>query len=52
MMSKDDPFAGAPRGTKPEVHVYECCVCHKVFEADKPSPRCTECESDDVEELG
>ncbi len=34
-----------------EPFVFECRVCHKVFEARRKHPPCPECGSDDVEEM-
>jgi len=35
-----------------EPFVFECRQCGKIFEARKQHPACTECDSEDVEELG
>jgi Zn finger protein HypA/HybF involved in hydrogenase expression len=51
------PTASAPpstRGKGPiplptEPAVFECRVCHKVFEARRLRPTCPECDSPDVE---
>lgn len=46
--------AETPRGKQPiplptEPFVFECRVCHKVFEARRRRPLCPECDSPDVE---
>jgi hypothetical protein len=49
------PVSPAPRGKKQpiplptEPFVFECRVCHKVFEARRRRPLCPECDSPDVE---
>ena len=45
----------APKGSKDPIRlptepsVFECRVCHKVFEARRLRPSCPECDSPDVE---
>lgn len=46
------PAAPAARGPIPlptDPFVFECRVCHKVFEARRRRPTCPECDSADVE---
>ncbi|MGH7788734.1 MAG: hypothetical protein ACRERC_17825 [Candidatus Binatia bacterium] len=46
------PVAPPARGPIPlptDPFVFECRVCHKVFEARRRRPSCPECDSQDVE---
>jgi hypothetical protein len=49
------PAPTEPEGTKQPIRlptepsVFECRMCHKVFEARRLRPTCPECDSPDVE---
>jgi hypothetical protein len=43
----DDPKQPIRLPTEPSV--FECRMCHKVFEARRLRPTCPECDSSDVE---
>ena len=47
---EDEPSGPIRLPTEP--FVFECRQCGKVFEARRKHPVCTECDSDDVEEIG
>jgi hypothetical protein len=32
--------------------LFECKLCGKVFDAEEEHPSCTECDSNDVEQVG
>jgi len=48
-VSADPPGAKRPIPLPTEPSVFECRVCHKVFEARRLRPTCPECDSPDVE---
>ncbi len=46
-----DPAATAPTRKKPP-RLFECKLCGKVFDAEQAHPTCSECDSNEVEQVG
>lgn len=47
---KPPAVATSPRKKPPRL--FECKLCGKVFDAEQAHPACTECDSNDVEQVG